>query len=531
MADAQSILTPLSIPKSVKADAFDAYQGAKSVDDLATRLQKLPLPQKVRADLWDAKNAELSASTPQMFSDGDSYHEPMSLGGFGANVLSSGANLLGNLGTAIAHPIDTATNVARTVIGGVQKLERPLIVATGAVPADMPPTEDEQAFDQFANNLKQRYGSIDKVIQTAYHDPVGLAADVSAIAGGASGALRGAASAADAAGAANLANTARAVAATAGKVADVTNPVALIGKPVAAGLDAAGGSTASHLYQSALKPSKANSLEDINQMVQTGLNEGINPGNVQSLAKVRGLLSDVRNTIQQGIDARAKQGATIDPNAVATRVDDMRGRFQTVDPSRDLAAIDATKQRFLDQFTPAAKPAPQPSGLLGPNGKPLPTPAPAAAPTPQPIPLDQAQAMKMNTNAILSPKMGELSTAATEAQKALVRGLKEEIEGVFPEIASLNARQSALMGLEPAVEGALKRIGSKDLIPIGDSVRATLAKVMDNPSVKAKIAIGLQNAPQLSKGVTNGARFAIVSDRIQQYLNGIGAAEAADQRQ
>ncbi len=58
MPDAQSILTPLQIPTSVKADAFDAYTAAKSPDDLATRLQKLPLAQSVKADLWDAKNAE-----------------------------------------------------------------------------------------------------------------------------------------------------------------------------------------------------------------------------------------------------------------------------------------------------------------------------------------------------------------------------------------------------------------------------------------------------------------------------------------
>src|SRR5581483_827565 len=61
MADAQSILTPLNIPKGLKADAFDAYQSAKSADDLASRLSKLPLSQSVKADLWDAKNADDTA--------------------------------------------------------------------------------------------------------------------------------------------------------------------------------------------------------------------------------------------------------------------------------------------------------------------------------------------------------------------------------------------------------------------------------------------------------------------------------------
>jgi hypothetical protein len=441
-------------------------------------------------------------------------------------VLSSAGNLVANLGHALTHPFDTEDALLNTAVGGVNKLGRMM----GAAPAQTP-SEADRAFSAFADNLKQRYGSLDNLKHTAYHDPVGVLADISAILGGASAAARGVGIVADAGGAADLANTARSVGDVAKTASDWTNPVALATKPVAKAVDAAGGPLAKSLYQSALKPARTNTLEEINEMVQTGLNEGINPGSTASLAKVRGLLSDLRSAIQQGIDDRAAQGVTIDPNAVATRVDDMRGRFQTVDPAKDLAAIDATKQRFLDQFTPPAQPAPQPSGLLGPNGQPLPAPPPPPAPVAQPIPLDVAQAMKTNTNAILSPKMGELSTASAEAQKALVRGLKEEIEGVFPEIAGLNARQGALMGLEPAVESAVKRIANKDLIPVGDGVRATLAKLFDDPKLKAKIAIGLENAPHLSKGVTVGARLAVVNDRIQQYLNGIGDAEAADQPQ
>lgn len=54
MADAQSILTPLAIPNSVKADVWDAYQAATNGDDLTKRLKNLPLANSVRADLWDA---------------------------------------------------------------------------------------------------------------------------------------------------------------------------------------------------------------------------------------------------------------------------------------------------------------------------------------------------------------------------------------------------------------------------------------------------------------------------------------------
>jgi hypothetical protein len=508
MPDIQPILDSLNVPKSVKADAYDAYHAATSTDDLKARLDKLPLPNNAKADLWDAKNSEAAAAAPAASDDS----EPKTLGGFGANLLSSAGNFLGNVGSAIAHPIDTAANAGRTLVGAFQTAERPLLTAVHAVPADMPPTEDEQAFSAFANTIKQRYGSFSNLLDTAYKDPVGFAADLSTVAGGVGAAAKGT----------MLGNIAS-------KVAEVSNPALLPAKGAAALTDAATGSGAARLYQSALKPAKTNTLEDIDAMTQAGLNNGIVPGSRASLAKVQGLLADVRNTIDQGIQDRTAQGVTIDPNAVAQRVDQMRGRFQTVDPQRDLAAIDATKQRFLDQFTPPAQPAPQPSGLLGPNGQPLPAPPAPPKPTPQPIPLNQAQAMKTNTNAILSPKMGELSTAATEAQKALVRGLKEEIEGVFPEVAGLNAKQSALMGLEPAIESSIKRAQGSNLIPVGDSVRATLAKIFDDPQVKAKLAIGLQNAPEFKKYATVGARTAVISDRINQYLNGIGDAENAPQ--
>lgn len=63
MADVESILKPLPVPDSVKADAWDAYHGASSLDDLTGRLNKLPLTDAVKADIWDAKNSEAHFST------------------------------------------------------------------------------------------------------------------------------------------------------------------------------------------------------------------------------------------------------------------------------------------------------------------------------------------------------------------------------------------------------------------------------------------------------------------------------------
>lgn len=64
MPDLRSILDPLQIPDSLKADAWDAYTQAKTTDELKARLDKLPLANGARADLWDAKHAEMPSGSP-----------------------------------------------------------------------------------------------------------------------------------------------------------------------------------------------------------------------------------------------------------------------------------------------------------------------------------------------------------------------------------------------------------------------------------------------------------------------------------
>jgi hypothetical protein len=55
MQDITGILDPLQIPKSVKADAFDAYHQAASPEELKPKLAKLPLSPNVRSLLHQHK--------------------------------------------------------------------------------------------------------------------------------------------------------------------------------------------------------------------------------------------------------------------------------------------------------------------------------------------------------------------------------------------------------------------------------------------------------------------------------------------
>lgn len=105
--------------------------------------------------------------------------ESPSVGGFLKNAVQSGANLIGGIGEAVLHPIQTVQNVGGAAVGGLQELGGQT-------------NENTAKFDNLASYFKNRYGGVDNVLHTAYTDPIGLAADISTVLGGA-GAVVGAA--------------------------------------------------------------------------------------------------------------------------------------------------------------------------------------------------------------------------------------------------------------------------------------------------------------------------------------------------
>jgi hypothetical protein len=118
MPDVESILRSTAVPDSVKADAWDAYHAATSVDDLATRLKKLPITDAARADLWDAKHAEAPNATepatpkPAAKGIGEQIGDFVSHTASGLNPVNiiSGAKDLVNAALT-ASPAQTAKNL------------------------------------------------------------------------------------------------------------------------------------------------------------------------------------------------------------------------------------------------------------------------------------------------------------------------------------------------------------------------------------------------------------------------------------
>jgi hypothetical protein len=255
------------------------------------------------------------------------------------------------------------------------------------------------------------------------------------------------------------------------------------------------GKTPEEAYQSALKPSTTIAPEKVAKMVQTGLQEGI-PVSKAGAEKLSSLIDDVNQKIADRIDAG--KSTNIDTQAVAARADQVKAKFATqVNPTADLSAIESAKQEFLAN---------------NPNG----------------ISAAQAQAMKQGTYQQLSSKAyGELKSASIEAQKALARGLKEELATAFPELKDLNAKDSQLYSLQPILEKAVQREANHQLGGIGTPITAGATKavtgstglsavagilkaVVDNPNIKSRLAIALSKQSGVTLPAAN-ARIAAYS--------------------
>jgi hypothetical protein len=268
---------------------------------------------------------------------------------------------------------------------------------------------------------------------------------------------------------------------------------------------------AEKLYRSTLKPS--GTAAEAARVTQTGLDAGI-PVSENGLKTLRQNIDNLNKTIAAEIDTGANQGAVVQPKLVAARTNGLKAAFRDqVTPNADLAAIDSAKKEFLQ------------------NNK-------------GPIRANEAQAMKEGTYRQLRGKYGELSSARLEAEKALARGIKEELQTQFPEIKALNAKEGQLIGLDYALDKAVARIAKRNMVSLGGKLVSAgagavfgadtghaaggaigvlaLHEVLTNPAVQSRLAIALHRASKGSLSMT------AANARAAAYAAAIG--NAADAR-
>jgi hypothetical protein len=372
--------------------------------------------------------------------------QPKSIGGFAGNVLKSGAQFIGDtakgLYNSVRHPQQTLQGIGDTLVGEVGK------VIPGA--ANQQQTQTADTVNKF---YKDRYGGMDQIKNTLYNDPIGAAADVSVLAGGVEGI-------------ASKAGLTK-VASTASNIARFTDPLQVVTEATKAAIPTKlADRTATRLYETSLKPSTTFSDAERAAQVQTGLKEGIHISQA-GLEHTQNTIDSINGEISKMIKTAADNGSTVSTHEVATRLNDVRDFFKQT----------ATPQTYLDQLDSLEK------EFLSSHGSTL--------------PIDVAQKIKQNTYTLLRKSYGEMKTASVEGQKAIARGLKEEIVKQYPQVGELNAKDTALINLEDSLSKAVARSGNRQLFGIKELASLVNPKflasiVLDNPEVKSTIAILLK---------------------------------------
>ena len=220
-------------------------------------------------------------------------------------------------------------------------------------------------------------------------------------------------------------------------------PGALAGGGAGTALRVVPQKAAEFFMHSALKPSmKAMKIGKGDQAIRTLLDEGtiISKRGVEGLqGKVDALSAAISNALKGS-------GATVDKGQVASRLQDVIGRIEktSLTPQDRVAEVEKIYTQVLSN----------------PNIE-------------KSIPVEQAQQIKQGIYALLKKEYGKLGSDSVEANKALARGLKEEMGEAVPAIKGLNAQESKLINALELAEHRAIQTRNKDV--------GGLAWLIENP--------------------------------------------------
>lgn len=384
------------------------------------------------------------------------------------NIPSSGVRFVSELGNALLHPIDTASALGNTALGGVQKL----------IPGEQP---SEHYFDALVNHMGQRYGSPGAAQETLASDPIGMLGDIASVLGGGGAALRGVGGASRAFGAAGMGEKIVDAGRMASRAAEVLDPVNIAKQAVvrpAAGL--MGGDIAQKMYMSALKPSIASTTPAERARMFDAAVSADAPVSKSGIEKIQGAMENQGKAIADVIDAGATVGDAISTDDVLRSVDRSRGFYSnTANPAGPMRQVENAATQFRDAFGDS-------------------------------IPVDQAQTIKKNTQRELSKKYGNDVKPIDEARKDIAHGIRVELERLYPELAGMNQAQGANKMLFDELMRQVNRIENRDIIgltaaqmaaaggvaagPAGGAVSLVSNSVLRMPAVKSRLALALAQA-------------------------------------
>lgn len=230
------------------------------------------------------------------------------------------------------------------------------------------------------------------------------------------------------------------------------------------------------LMQSAVKPTQADRASGAaGRAMGTMLSEDIAPtvSGMDKTMRVAGKMDDIAETSVAG------SPEAVSLNAVGQRLEEPAKRALTqVNPQADIEAVKSVWQAFKD--SPLIK------GLTGTSqaGSNVPAVLGQAAQDVS-IPVQLAHALKKGTYQSLGGKSyGEIGSASTEAQKALARGLREEVAAAVPQAAEALKREASLMNVKDVAMNRVLAEANKNpmglgALRIGDNPLSTAGFVAD----------------------------------------------------
>ena len=244
------------------------------------------------------------------------------------------------------------------------------------------------------------------------------------------------------------------------------------------------------LMTSALKPSvtaheSGNAARAIDTLLEQGVS--VTPGGVD---KLRSMLDTTNKQIAEAVSG---SNATVSKSSVAQRLKELFPRMQNqVNPQGDIAAIQKAGEQFMEHPL-------------------LPT---------DEIPIALAQKLKQGTYSQLAGKYGEEGSAAIESQKALARGLKEEIANQIPELFQLNKIDSDLYNAISLTERRVLMEANKNplsLAALASNQKAAAAYMADKSPAFKSIVARMLNAISKPIGTTKKAVLPPTMQNANQF--------------
>lgn len=200
------------------------------------------------------------------------------------------------------------------------------------------------------------------------------------------------------------------------------------------------------LMQSSMKPAMADLKSGAaGRAIGTALEEGFSPTS-RGMGKASALAEKLNTAGQEAIKASP---AKVNVESAISRLHGPYERAMTqVNPQADIKAITDAEAAFRG------------SPLIGGQSE---------------IPVALANKIKSGTyTAIGNKAYGELSSASTEAQKQIARGLREEVISKVPEIAEPLKREAAIRNFMEVAAGRAAQDANKNPLSLGTSIAAIM---------------------------------------------------------